>query len=70
MKCANLDPQVKADARHSQLRRTVGGLAAPVAVRSWYCVRCQSHYQGEKHCITCNTGIYSIKETRWQENYT
>lgn len=34
MKCANLDPHVKADARHSQLRRTVGGLAAHVAVRS------------------------------------
>ncbi|HHT5675128.1 TPA: putative zinc ribbon protein [Raoultella ornithinolytica] len=21
---------------------------------------CQSHYQGEKHCKTCKTGIYSI----------
>lgn len=70
MKCANLDPQVKADERHAQLRKTVGWLAAPVAVQSWYCVRCQSHYQGGKHCITCGTGIYSIEEARWRENYT
>ncbi|WP_422529308.1 putative zinc ribbon protein [Serratia fonticola] len=48
MKCANLDPQVKADARHAQLRKTVGWLAAPVAVKVWYCVICQSHYQGGK----------------------
>jgi hypothetical protein len=70
MNCANLNPQVKADARHEELRKTVGQLAAPIALRSWYCVWCQNHYQGEKHCIACGTGIYSIEEARWQENYT
>ena len=38
---------VKADERHAQLRKMVDWLAAPVAVQSWYCVRCRSHYQGE-----------------------
>ncbi|WP_447887150.1 putative zinc ribbon protein [Serratia fonticola] len=30
---------------------------------------CQSHYQGEKHCIACGYGIYSITETQWREHY-
>ncbi|MBP8253606.1 MAG: hypothetical protein KAX41_02215 [Citrobacter sp.] len=29
-------------------------------VKFWCCAGCQSHYQGEKHCIVCGTGIYSI----------
>ena len=37
---------------------------------TWYCVWCGHHYAGEKHCATCNTGIYSIEETAWRGNYT
>ncbi|MDE9702794.1 putative zinc ribbon protein [Citrobacter portucalensis] len=37
---------------------------------AWYCVWCGRHYVGEKHCVACNTGIYSIEETAWRENYT
>ncbi|OMQ18123.1 putative zinc ribbon protein [Serratia oryzae] len=70
MKCAYLDPQVKADERHAELRKAVGWLPVPIAVKSWYCVLCQSHYQGEKHCTQCGSGIYSIEEARWRENYT
>ncbi|WP_369794383.1 putative zinc ribbon protein [Serratia sp. DD3] len=47
-----------------------GPATAPIALRSWYCVWCQNHYQGEKYCIACNTGIYSIEEESWRENYT
>ncbi|WP_459214000.1 putative zinc ribbon protein [Serratia fonticola] len=38
-------------------------------IRYWYCVWCQSHYQGGKHCKTCNTGIYSISRGDWGWNY-
>ncbi|WP_458339551.1 putative zinc ribbon protein [Klebsiella variicola] len=31
---------------------------------------CQSHYQGEKHCKTCNTGIYIISRGDWTWNYS
>ncbi|GCL78511.1 TPA: putative zinc ribbon protein [Escherichia coli] len=36
----------------------------------WYCVWCGRHYVGEKHCVGCNSGIYSIEEIAWRENYT
>lgn len=32
----------------------------------WYCVWCGRHYEGEKHCAACNTGIYSIEGTAKQ----
>ncbi|MDM2772723.1 zinc-ribbon domain-containing protein [Citrobacter sp. Cpo126] len=40
-----------------------------VIPEAWYCVWYGRHYAGEKHCATCNTGIYSIEEAAWQENY-
>ncbi|ENU5708233.1 putative zinc ribbon protein [Salmonella enterica] len=30
---------------------------------SWYCVWCENHYQGDKRCVPCGTGIYSIEDT-------
>lgn len=65
----NLDPEVKAEARHNKLRRIIGGLDAPVMSQVWYCVWCSEHYQGMKSCPCCLTGIYSIKEANWQMNY-
>lgn len=41
-----------------------------IMAEAWYCVWCGRHYAGEKHCATCDTGIYSIEETVWRENYT
>nr|HBK6101721.1 hypothetical protein [Citrobacter freundii] len=41
-----------------------------VIPEAWYCVWCGRHYKGDKHCTICNTGIYSIEETAWLENYT
>ncbi|HAX9835774.1 TPA: hypothetical protein JS210_001179 [Escherichia coli] len=40
-----------------------------LTVGAWYCVWCGQHYAGDKLCTACNTGIYSIEETAWRENY-
>ncbi len=69
MNCAHLDPKVKAEARHSKLQRIIAELDAPLMSQAWYCVWCGSHYQGEKLCQACGTGIYSIEEANWQMNY-
>ena len=62
MNCAHLDPEVKAEARHRELRNMLIGLDVPVTVLSWYCVRCGEHYRGMRHCYRCQTGIYSFEE--------
>ncbi|WP_370613283.1 zinc-ribbon domain-containing protein [Citrobacter portucalensis] len=41
-----------------------------LVMQSWYCVWCGRHYRGDKHCAICNTGLYSVEETIWRENYT
>lgn len=63
MQCAWLDPEVKAEARHRKLRSMINGLDMPVTVRFWYCVWCGNHYQGDKRCVPCGTGINSIEDT-------
>jgi len=69
MNCAHLDPQVKEGARQRKLRRMIGDLDVPVAVRQWYCVWCGDHYSGEKQCFRCGSGIYSIQAENGQANY-
>lgn len=69
MKCAHLDPQVKEEARQNQLLKVVGALDAPATVLSWYCALCGNHYHGNKLCVSCGTGIYSIEEANWRANY-
>lgn len=39
------------------------------AAQSWFCIWCGSHYDGDKHCVVCNTGIYSIEESDCRDNY-
>ncbi|EFS9643747.1 hypothetical protein HWI03_004467 [Salmonella enterica] len=63
MNCAWLDPEVKAEARHRKLRSIINELDVLVVTRSWHCVWCGNHYQGEKRCVPCGTGIYSIEDT-------
>lgn len=70
MNCAHLNPEVKAETRHRKLRSIINGLDATVMTLSWYCVWCSDHYQGAKYCYRCQTGIYSIEEANWQNNYT
>ncbi|MFQ3394970.1 putative zinc ribbon protein [Enterobacter mori] len=60
--CVHSDPEIKAEARLRKLRNSIGELTTPVTVLSWYCVWCGQHYQGEKVCIPCGRGIYSIED--------
>lgn len=55
---------------HTRFIFTFFPLDASASVGAWYCVWCRRHYEGEKHCAACNTGIYSTEETAWRENYT
>lgn len=59
--CVHSDPDIKAEARLRKLRNSIGEMVVPVPVLSWYCVWCEQHYQGEKFCSVCGTGIYSIE---------
>lgn len=70
MNCAHIDPAVKAEERSRILRSLVNMLNVPMMSLDWYCVWCGEHYNGEKFCTACGTGIYSIEEACWQINYT
>lgn len=70
MNCAHSDPAVKAEERNRTLRSLFKNLEVPVMSLAWYCVWCGEHYSGEKRCTACGTGIYSIEEASWQNNYT
>ncbi|HDC4843933.1 TPA: hypothetical protein O8U67_004086 [Enterobacter kobei] len=60
--CVHSDPEIKAEAKLRKLRNSIGEMIVPVPVLSWYSVWCRQHYQGEKVCIPCGTGIYSIED--------
>ncbi|NIH92367.1 hypothetical protein FHW31_003842 [Enterobacter asburiae] len=68
--CAHIDPAVKAEIRSRTLRSLFNTPDSPVMSLAWYCVWCANHYSGEKRCTACGTGIYSIEEACWQNNYT
>lgn len=53
-----------------RLRTMINELDTLVATRHWFCVWCHSHYQGDKYCKTCKTGIYSISRGEWNWNYS
>lgn len=70
MGCAHIDPAVKAEISSRTLRSLFNTPDSPVMSHAWYCVWCAKHYSGEKRCTACGTGIYSIEEACWQNNYT
>ncbi|HCM6143084.1 TPA: hypothetical protein N3Z37_003706 [Klebsiella aerogenes] len=70
MSCVHIDPVVKAEIRRRTLRSLFNTPVSPVMSLAWYCVWCANHYSGEKRCTACGTGIYSIEEACWQNNYT
>ncbi|EQB5947598.1 MULTISPECIES: zinc-ribbon domain-containing protein [Enterobacterales] len=70
MRCAHIDPAVKAEERSKILRSLFNKPDSPVMSLAWYCVWCGEHYNGEKFCTACGTGIYSIDKANWQINYT
>ncbi|MGV8001766.1 putative zinc ribbon protein [Photorhabdus temperata subsp. temperata] len=70
MGCGHLLAAIKKRVFMMRLRKMINELDTLVATRHWFCVWCQSHYQGEKHCKTCKTGIYSISRGDWIWNYS
>lgn len=51
----------------SPLNSRVASLSPLSVAQSWYCVLCERHYQGEKFCTSCSSGIYSTEEPLRQE---
>lgn len=62
--CALLNPASSPSPLHSR----VASLSPLSVVQSWYCVLCERHYQGEKFCTSCCSGIYSTEEPLRQES--
>ncbi|HHD2904003.1 putative zinc ribbon protein [Enterobacter kobei] len=70
MKCAWVDPEEKARAREKKLRRVVYSVDRNVRPpQEWHCVLCDTAYQGNKYCRTCNSGLYST-EPRLRDTWT
>lgn len=67
--CGFLNTEIKKQVFMQKLRSILSNMDKHGTIRYWYCVWCQSHYQGGKHCKTCNTGIYSISRGDWGWNY-
>ncbi|MCV1765658.1 zinc-ribbon domain-containing protein [Escherichia coli] len=61
--CALLNPPLSPSPLHSR----VASLSPLSVAQSWYCVLCERHYQGEKFCTSCGSGIYSTEEPLRQE---
>lgn len=58
--CPYFDPEEKESAKEKELRLLVRRMMPTVCLVNWHCRLCGHDYTGEKHCITCHTGIYSI----------
>ncbi|WP_199063842.1 putative zinc ribbon protein [Serratia sp. ASV30] len=67
--CGYLNTEIKRLVFMRRLRSILNNLDTLGTIRFWYCVWCRDHYKGEKHCKTCNTGIYSISRGDWTWNY-
>lgn len=62
MKCAWVDPEEKARVREKKLRQVVYSVNKNVRPpQEWHCVLCDTAYQGNKYCRTCNSGLYSTE---------
>lgn len=68
-KCAYIRAEIRRQAFLQRLRTLVDSMDTVSPVTRWFCVWCNTHYQGEKHCRTCKTGIYSISRGDWSWNY-
>ncbi|MFE4111303.1 putative zinc ribbon protein [Kosakonia sp. YIM B13611] len=68
-KCGYIRAEIRRQAFLLRLRALVDSMDTINPVTHWFCVWCNTHYQGEKHCKTCKTGIYSISRGDWSWNY-
>ncbi|HCI5829155.1 TPA: hypothetical protein NPN63_005288, partial [Klebsiella pneumoniae] len=67
--CGYLNTEIKRRVFILRLRTMIDELDTLTATRYWFCVWCKAHYEGDKHCKACNTGIYSISHGDWCWNY-
>ncbi|PVZ87428.1 hypothetical protein C9426_12710 [Serratia sp. S1B] len=67
--CGYLKTEIRKRVFMQRLRSILNSMDKVGTTRYWYCVWCKSHYQGIKHCKTCDTGIYSISRGDWSWNY-
>ncbi|MEG1422175.1 MAG: putative zinc ribbon protein [Citrobacter sp.] len=64
MMCAWVDPLEKEAARIRKLRQVTYAIdTSSKPPTHWHCVLCSEDYVGNKHCINCHSGIYSIERT-------
>lgn len=67
--CGYLNTEIRKRVFLMRLRMIINRLDTLTVTRRWFCVWCKSHYEGEKYCKACNTGIYSISHGDWCWNY-
>lgn len=60
--CPYLDPQRKKEIRLKEAQQMVKTLPSMETVARWHCVMCGKHYSGEKYCVACHTGVYSVAD--------
>lgn len=63
MQCVYYDGNDKRNKRDELLQNVVSRLRPVVPVTRWHCTQCKSDYTGNKHCNSCNSGIFSIAST-------
>lgn len=68
-KCGYIMAEIRRQAFLLRLRALVDSMDTINPVTHWFCVWCNTHYQGEKHCKACKTGIYSISRGDWNWSY-
>lgn len=62
MKCAWVDPEEKARAREKKLRQVVCSVdRSNRPPQEWYCVLCDTAYQGNRYCRICKSRLYSTE---------
>lgn len=59
--CPHVDPEGKESAQMKAMRQLVRGIQPVPVVQRWHCAMCNTDYSGAKHCVKCNTGIYSTE---------
>lgn len=59
--CPHVDPEGQESAQMKAMRQLVRGIQPVPAVQQWHCAMCNTDYGGAKHCVKCNTGIYSTE---------
>ncbi|WP_410044485.1 putative zinc ribbon protein, partial [Salmonella enterica] len=57
----HVDPEGQESAQMKAMRQLVRGIQPVPVVQQWHCAMCNTDYSGAKHCLKCNTGVYSTE---------